>query len=149
MESRNSGDHELWNHEMRGSPVILMPFWFFWHPWQPWGLIHIDLNKNSVQSSCVINVVGIICPFFLVKIRQNLGGVCLPLLPWFRHSWKHNNCLTGNSFFMWEQNNSKVAINLFIINIFECPELWPCVGKVSKILIHETQFTDNSKLYKM
>ena len=21
-KSRNSGDHELWNHEMRGSPVI-------------------------------------------------------------------------------------------------------------------------------
>ena len=23
MESRNSGDHELWNHEMRGFPVVL------------------------------------------------------------------------------------------------------------------------------
>ena len=22
-ESRNSGDHELWNHEMQGSPVVL------------------------------------------------------------------------------------------------------------------------------
>ena len=25
----------------------------FWHPWDPWGRIHIDLNKNSVQTGCV------------------------------------------------------------------------------------------------
>ena len=24
-ESRNRGDHELWNHEMRGSPVLVNP----------------------------------------------------------------------------------------------------------------------------
>ena len=26
----------------------------FWHPWDPWGRIHIDLNKNSVRTGCVI-----------------------------------------------------------------------------------------------
>ena len=25
----------------------------FCHPWDPWGRIHIDLNKNSVQTGCV------------------------------------------------------------------------------------------------
>ena len=24
-----------------------------WHPWDPWGCVHIDLNKNSVQTGCV------------------------------------------------------------------------------------------------
>ena len=26
----------------------------FWHPWDLWGQIHIDLNKNSVWTGCVI-----------------------------------------------------------------------------------------------
>ena len=25
----------------------------FWHPWDPWGRVHIDLDKNSVQTGCV------------------------------------------------------------------------------------------------
>ena len=25
----------------------------FWHPWEPWKDIHIDLNKNRVQTCCV------------------------------------------------------------------------------------------------
>ena len=33
--------------------LILVPFRFFWHPWHPWGCVHIDLNKNSVQSAAV------------------------------------------------------------------------------------------------
>ena len=26
----------------------------FWHPWDLWGQIHIDLNKNSVRTGCVL-----------------------------------------------------------------------------------------------
>ena len=31
----------------------------FWHPWDLWGLIHLDLNKNSVRTGCVIYCIGI------------------------------------------------------------------------------------------
>ena len=30
----------------------------FWHPWDLWGRIHIDLNKNSVWTGCVIISIG-------------------------------------------------------------------------------------------
>ena len=29
--------------------------WIFWHPWDPWERVHIDLNKNSVQTGCVLS----------------------------------------------------------------------------------------------
>ena len=30
----------------------------FWHPWDPWERVHIDLNKNSVQTGCVLKESG-------------------------------------------------------------------------------------------
>ena len=26
----------------------------FWHPWNPRGRVHVDFNKNSVQTGCVV-----------------------------------------------------------------------------------------------
>ena len=48
--------HSLCYSELKKQSKSLAPCWsplIFWHPWDPWGRIHIDLNKNSVQTGCV------------------------------------------------------------------------------------------------
>ena len=30
----------------------------FWHPWDPWERVHIDLNKNSVWTGCVLRATS-------------------------------------------------------------------------------------------
>ena len=42
--------HQTSNGMFSGSRRI------FWCPWGPWGQIHIDLNKNSVWTGCVITL---------------------------------------------------------------------------------------------
>ena len=44
----------------------------FWHPWDPWGRIHIDLNKNSVWTGCVMKKPSIVQKWCLIFIGKRI-----------------------------------------------------------------------------
>ena len=72
-----------------------LPFWLnsstktqqIWHPWDPWGRVHIDLNKNSVQTGCVQSPTR-----KKLAIAQSLSGSFGCIFNTFSAIWKSCPC---------------------------------------------------------
>ena len=61
-QSRNSGDHEFWNHEMRGSPVVLTAV-----------LLPIPKNSNEYRYlKCTAILI------LILNVKKYWGSISIP-----------------------------------------------------------------------
>ena len=60
---------QFWLNLSARTQQIYSNFFFFLILWHPWGRVHIDLNKNSARTGCVISLYQLIPQSQLAKNR--------------------------------------------------------------------------------
>ena len=111
----------LGNSSAKTQQFYLKKNLIFWHPWDPWERVHIDLNKNNVQTGCVIGGIidephGMSFTFDFTKIL--LKQLCLKIV------------------MLWHAQNS----DLFWI--------WPAISKFEFEFINIFSFVNPPLRYK-